>query len=412
MAKNFDPRKILRGIANPLLQEFFQQRGELANVPWDELTETDIEPVVQAWQQLPEPRRREVQAVLQDVNELADERGLSVLTEELRWRSPDQLSGFNTLEGRADRAMWVYLYARKAFDEAAIFARADALAGGRYWNRREGLPRQPIVATPELTARISASLSEFYRKSQLRGFYCNVEPYTRANGAEYFFAYLDDYPDRKLVFDQSNTLVARSERYVFENVFVITPAEGALETYARGGRKVLVPLQEAFCRGVYGVDVAMAALRKPPYRLDHLLDPNFQFITDPRDDVAEVRITRIRLEPRNAPMRYIEVKADLKGNRADIFQMLDYYMDIRNVPLERYRVCQIGFRITFVNNGRGRPKTLSFNVGYPDSCDLKSQTDEKRAVGERCLKLWRIVNDGSTGDDLGELRLAGASAIA
>ena len=38
MAKPFDPRKVLKHIANPLLREFFvEKRGELGDVPWGEL---------------------------------------------------------------------------------------------------------------------------------------------------------------------------------------------------------------------------------------------------------------------------------------------------------------------------------------------------------------------------------------
>lgn len=48
MAKPFNPRRILKQIANPLLREFFVvRRGELSDVPWDSLTEHKIEPVFQ-----------------------------------------------------------------------------------------------------------------------------------------------------------------------------------------------------------------------------------------------------------------------------------------------------------------------------------------------------------------------------
>ena len=54
MAKAFDPRKVLKQIANPLLRAFFERRGELTEIAWDELTEHKIEPVFEAWQALPE----------------------------------------------------------------------------------------------------------------------------------------------------------------------------------------------------------------------------------------------------------------------------------------------------------------------------------------------------------------------
>lgn len=393
MAKHFDPRKVLRQISNPLLKEFFDRRGELRNVAWEELTETRIEPVFEAWQQLPERPRKEVQVTLQDVVELADERGLSVLAEEVKLRCPEREAEFNSWDGRADRAMWVYLNVPEAFEEAALFARADALAAGRYWIKRNGLPRQQLTVSAQTTAELQGALTGFYWPTQMRGCHCRVEHYTRANGAEYFFAYLDDYPDNHLVFDDDGQVEKRSDRYAFENVFVFTPDDGALELFARGGRKVNAALQEAFCQSVLGVDAGDTDPLKPAYQLDHLLDENFPLRTDPADHVAEARIVRLRLEPKAAPLSYIELKADPKGHPSEIFQMLAHYCSTQNVSPGRVRVRQVSFRVTFMQDGVGRPKTLSFNVSSPDSCDLKSKTDDMRTVGERCLKLWRITGD-------------------
>lgn len=393
MAKHFDPRKVLRQISNPLLKEFFDRRGELHDVAWEELTETRIEPVFQAWQQLPERPRKEVQVTLQDVVELADERGLSVLAEEVKLRCPEREAEFNGWDGRADRAMWVYLHVPEAFEEAALFARADALAAGRYWIKRNGLPRQQLTVSNATTSRLQAALTGFYWPTQMRGCHCRVEHYTRASGAEYFFAYLDDYPDNHLVFDDQGQVEKRSDRYAFENVFVFAPAEGALELFARGGREVNAALQEAFCRSVLGVDAGDTDPLRPAYQLDHLLDENFPLRTDPADRVADARIMRLRLEPKAAPLSYIELKADPKGHPSEIFQMLAHYCNTHNVSPGRVRVRQASFRLTFMHDGVGRPKTLSFNVSCPDSCDLKSKTDDMRTVGERCLKLWGITGD-------------------
>lgn len=393
MAKQFDPRKVLRQISNPLLKQFFDRRGELGDVQWDELTETKIEPVFEAWQQMPEQQRKEVQVTLQDIVELADERGISAIAEEIRLRCPGREAEFQSWEGRADRAMWVYLNAPAAFEEAALFARADALAAGRFWVKRNGLPRQALNLANGTVGKLQGALTGFYWPTQMRGCHCRVEHYTRANGVEYFFAYLDDYPDNHLVFDDDGQVEKRSDRYAFENVFVFTPEDGALELFARGGRKVNAALQEAFCQSVLGVDAGDTDPLKPAYQLDHLLDENFLLRTDPADRVADARIVRLRLEPKAAPLSYIELKADPKGHASEIFQMLAHYCDAQNVAPARMRVRQATFRLKFMHDGVGRPKTLTFSVSCPDSCDLKSKTDDMRAVGERCLKLWEITRD-------------------
>jgi hypothetical protein len=393
MAKDFDPRKVLKQISNFQLRAFFAARSELEDVPWDELKETAIEPVFEAWQELPPAERLEVQVILQDINQPADPRGLNVLVEEVSWRCPERMEEFNAWEGRADRAMWVYLNVREAFDEAAMFSRADALAAGRYWIKRDDLPRDTLTVTPATKSDLAAALRGFYWPTQMRGSCCTVEHYTRANGAEYFFAYLDDYPDKKLVFSDAGEVEPRSERYAFENVFVFTPPEGALELFARGGKKVWAPLQVAFCRAVLGVEVDAVDPLKPAYQLDHLLDANFPLRTNPTDGVADARIIRMRLEPKAAPMSYIELKADWKGHPTEIYQMLDHYLDEHNAPVSAFRLRQAGFRLTLISDGRSKPKPLPFNVSCPNTCDLKSQPDELRAIGERCLKLWGVSGD-------------------
>jgi hypothetical protein len=107
LAKPFDPRKVLKQIANPLLREFFvEQRGELLKVPWDELTEYKIEPVFEAWQELDEAKQLEVQILLRDIHELADHRGVAALVELVRQRCPEHAAEFEAQGGEADKAMW------------------------------------------------------------------------------------------------------------------------------------------------------------------------------------------------------------------------------------------------------------------------------------------------------------------
>ena len=55
-------------------------------------------------------------------------------------------------------------------------------------------------------------------------------------------------------------------------------------------------------------------------------------------------------------------------------------------------VKQAGFQLQFLGDGTRKQKTMTFNVSCTNSCDLKSKPDEMREIGERCLKLWGIVD--------------------
>ena len=392
MAKQFDPRKVLRDVSNGLLRDLFAQRGVIKDMPWDEMDETHVEPVFEGWQKMPERERLAVQVILQDVNELAGERGLNVLVEEVQRWAPERVSELAALEGRHDKAMWMYINLPEAFDEAAMFARADALAAGRYWVKRNSLPKKDIVADEKTRTALADALTEYYWPTQMRGQHCSVEHYRRANGAEYFFAYLDDYPDSHIVFDDAGQMQKRSDRYAFTNVFAYCPQDGALELFAKGGKKVIAPLQTLFCKAVLDEEVETAATAESAYQLDHLKNRSMPLPTDPADRVAEIQVRSLHLEIVGSPRRRITLDADPQGHRGDIYQMIERYLNSESLPLSKLRVVHAKFCLTFMHEGKSRAKKLTFNIGR-NSCNLKSKTDEMRAIGERCLKLWGIVND-------------------
>ena len=390
MAKIFDPKKVLKRTSKALRQQLFTERFPLAGVPWDGLSETDVEPIFQAWQRLPDAERNDVQVLLQDFNDLSEERGLCVLAEEVRARCPDRAAEFAALEARCDRPLWVYLNVPDAFEKAALFARADTLAAGRYWVKRNSLPRQATAFTQELKKAVEVALTGYYWPTQMRGRYCFIEHLQRANGAEYFFAYLDDYPDKRFVYEDSGKMVRRSDRYAFTNVFVVNPNEGSLEMFAKGGWKVQEPLQAAFCKAMFGRDIDPADPLEPAYQLDHLLHPAYVFRTDAADRVAEAKIIRMRLFECDDPDQYFEVGVGPKCDAQAIHRKLARHLAGLDMPAAKFRVKHVTFRLTFMSDGQRRADTLTFHVAWPKHCDLKSKREGRREVGERCLKLWEV----------------------
>ena len=220
MSRAFDPKKVLKHISNPLLREFFDRRGELRDVPWNDLTEHRIDPVFDAWQALPDSTANEVQCILREVHALASERGTKALAEVIAEHLPGRKDDFAAIESQHDKAMWSYLHAPKLFDMASVFAEADGLEAGNQWKTRNGLPRGPIDVTPGRIAAFEDEVKAYFSTRELRGRHCHVAHHSRPCGTEYFFAYLDDYPDRDMVFvEGSDVPVPRSVRSAFQVVF-------------------------------------------------------------------------------------------------------------------------------------------------------------------------------------------------
>jgi hypothetical protein len=394
MSKQFDLRKQLKTHDNRLLQELFAGQAAMDEVPWSTLRAHDIEPIVSAWEELGD-HRRNFQVILQDVNELADPRGQRVLLEELDWRSPERLTTFQSLKSPADKALWAYLHARDAFDEAAIFARADALRNGQFANRWNGLPKRPIDIDDSTIVALQDEVRSYYWKKELRGEVCRVHHYRRMGDADFFFAYLPDWPDKQLIFDADHNLTPREESYAFSNVFVYHPADGAVELIAKGGKKVHLPLRKAFCRAVLGIEVGDDEPIRVTYSLDHLIDPSFAFTTEPEDGIAAVRLRRLRVVPKiSVPaIEYPELKFKEHATRAEVLHAIERLLSAFNLNRSQVEVAHVGIQLQFMSDGHRKPKTMTFHVSHPNTCDLKSRPDEMRVVGERCLKRWGVLRD-------------------
>lgn len=392
MAKSFDLRKQLKLHDNALLRRLFTGQEAMVAVSWDELQQREVEPIATAWEQMGDARQH-FQVILQDVNELADQRGQKVLLEEIEWRCPDKLSAFSELKSPADKALWAYLEAREAFDQAAIFARAEALRNGQFANRWNSLPKEEITVTDEIIGALQEEVRSYYWHKELRGEVCRVHHYKRMGDADFFFAYLPDWPDKQLIFDADQNLTPREESYAFSNVFVYHPSDGAVELIAKGGKKVQLRLRQAFCRAVLGLEVDDDDPIRATYELDHLLDPAFAFTTEPEDRIAAVRLRRLRLVPRIAipAIEYPELKFKEQASRTEVLHAVDQLLGAFGLNRSQVAVTQASFQLLFMSDGVHRPKTLTFNVSRPNTCDLKSKPDDMRVIGERCLHRWGVL---------------------
>jgi hypothetical protein len=395
LAKAFDPRKLLKDISNPLLGEFFERRGELIDMPWDELKQTEMEDVFHAWQELPDQQRKQVQVILQDLAELSEPRGLKVIVEEVNRHCPERLAEVMALEARLDKAMWFHLNMPEVFEETALFARADSMSNGRYAVRRNGLPTCEFCVTHDKTEALQLALQDHYWPTEMRGRHCKVNYYPRGELSHYFFAYLDDWPDRQLVFEDDGELEPRSERYAFSNMFVFCPTDGSLELIAAGGQDVHFPLQRAFCQTMLGIDVGPADPWRPVYKLGILLDHGFQYPTNPTDRIKLARLARIRVDPisNSREIDYLDIKFSSRTTRQQWLAIIDRTLECNDLTPATVVVKQASFQLIFMPNAQGREKKMTFNVSVPNTCNLKDRPDEQRLAGEHCLQLWGILDD-------------------
>ncbi len=392
MTIQYDPRRLLKQIPNTLLKLFFDSHGGLEGIDWDSLGEHDVDPVIEAIAQLPEGRGKAIQVALHDIHDLSDETGFGTrsLAEEIQRQLPERAGEFEAMTGRAERAMWTLVNAPQAFQLARLVADADMKSTGRYWVTTNSLPKKPIDATPELRDALAMRVAAFFQNKELRGRHFCVHAHERAGGAQYFFVRLADYPDAPLVFGPDGKERRGEEWRTFEVVFVHCPADGTLSMYAQGGQPVYEALQRIFCETVLEMKAVRFERKRRTYRLDHLLWPERNLRTATDDRVATVEITSVRLRPLGTNGDEDIILNVPAGESLD--ETLRKRLNPVETPLRSLRLHGARFRLTFLPEAGKTPKTFTFGVGGPNSCDLKGARDERRIIGERCLRLWGVTD--------------------
>jgi hypothetical protein len=389
MVQQFNPKRVLRQISNPLLKEFFERQGHPLDVDWDRLSNTQVDDIFDAWQRLPDAQRKAVEIAFHDVHEMADEDGTRVIIEEGQYHGEDLAPLLEPMESRYDKALWTFMNRPTVWDAAVRFAKADSLSGGRSWIKRGNVPAEngPMFDAETLLA-FQEAVSAFYRDRQGRGHHCKVEYFPRGRDHHYFFVYLSDYADTYINFDDAGHFQRTPERRAFEIVFAYDSASSTLEMYAKGGKKVIEPLQQMFSMIILGAPLEPEEPGVQAYQLNGLMERDFAFPTDPEDGIEDVVLRSLRLSILGRRRGRITLEPDPNDGRDRIYEMLEDDLNRRRLPKSILHVTKA--TLNFKLNGNGHGRSLTFNITYPNGCDLKSKRDDQRLLGEKYLKRWGI----------------------
>jgi len=388
----FDFLATVKQIDPAIREQLFSAWPALKQLEWSAMRKKrSVEPLARAVQLLAADDKRSIHLLLRTCLGLKQACGLKVLLEELQEKHPDLVGVWGNITGRLDRVVWTYLNARDAFEEAVIFARADHLSMTRSWHRWTGVPYQDFVASDARIAALRQALIS-HHDGQLRGTHCEIHHYTRKNSAEYFFAYLPDWPDKFLVFNRSGELETLDLPTAFSILFVFLPATGALEMIAPGDQTTLATLRHAFYEVMTQTSVPEADPDRPAFELDHLLEDTFTFAAPGVVEVEAVGATRLLVCPRvdGHDIEGLQLRITRGTTWPRVLARLDAMLVSMDLIRQQVTVEEIWIKIKCVTEGDKRARTLPITI-TPRACNLKSQDeDDLRVIGERCLQAWRI----------------------
>lgn len=395
MAKQYSRRTFLRQTPNELIKQYFDDRKIELSVDWDAMTETAIDTLADALDALDDPVLRRVDSDFSMVMQLACGKGAQAIIEEASLWNQDWSEQFAEMHNDYERAMWTFLNEPRRFEAAGAFHEMDRYAFN--WHRFVGF-RLEVQTDEAAMHEFADALASHYRR-QGRGRHCHVDVYRRVEPERYcFFAYPEDAASTDLGYDDAGRFQRRPRQSAFEVIFVYRPEDGTIELHARGDKRQKEALAEIFCIHALGLVGLPDEDGREPFKLAVLKDPTFEFRCDSADRVQSVDVRLMRLDlpfdrHKGSSRRItLEAKSTQDAPRA-LYGLIreainSLHVDIDDVQIGKAKLC-----FTFRPVGNERPKTLTFEIGYPDRCTLKD--DHHDQIARKYLTEWGIARNES-----------------
>lgn len=389
MARHYAPKAVLRHLPLHLIRSFLATGPIAVGPDWHALADGDVNALYAAWRDLPPGHRESVELMLRQVHEMASEAAVRGMIAEARHRGHEVADDLAELDGHHAKALWVLIHHGPSFHVARQLL-AAAFPNGRFWNLTTGFGGAPYLATQAALQELRGAVSALYRE-QGRGHRCTSEEYER-DGCLYVFLYLDDYTHTHTAHDPRGTLTRSPLRPAFEVVYVYSPLRGTLDLFARGDAQFRDELLDRFCRTVLHRPTPFGATGRRSYRLSGLTDRAFPMPIDPALGMLGAAVRRLRLTMVDDLTQFVTLET--KANSpTSVYDMLDRHFPRPQFPRHTLLVNQVTFTVRHCPVGSERVRTVSFDVSYPNACNLKSLPHDQREIGEWCLRRWGILND-------------------
>ena len=118
---------------------YFQYTHNVLNeIAFDELKETEVESIFQAFTALPPEQQAEIEAEFQEIDSVACQGGVTALTDEadFHW-DEDFIEAITKIDGFYGKSMWAFLEHPKYWAGATLFLHSDNISDSLWKKRNE-----------------------------------------------------------------------------------------------------------------------------------------------------------------------------------------------------------------------------------------------------------------------------------
>lgn len=357
-------------------------------VNWNDAQDV-VQPLLQAVDKMTNDQLALLKIDAERIDTMTDETGQTALLTVV-----DDYTAYETLKSAYDRALWVFLRDKKAFQQAEDIRFADEYRLGRDWDGFLVPQNLPVSRDPISLEEFKQAVIALFKTSG--NIKVEIFDRTRANLDDeessliQVMVYREDLPASYLAFEKDD-LVTKVIRPVQEVAFTYDGSSGELEVVAKSRecREGLVKIFAAALLKTALDDAARVPMKR--YEISKLLQP-FNFETDADDGIESVAVTLLKLKPYESA-RKVTLEVPPKNSKS-IYDVSREWFDAHDPLRCGFLLAQVRLSIRFKPDAFNvRGKTLPVKITWPNGCDLKSRTEKERLIGEKYLKRWGIQQE-------------------
>ena len=377
----YNPMTVIRQTSRTMLKAFFAEQKCLECL---DFTEDKLYEIQEAFRALPDRVLRRVELVMRHVFNFAGSESVMIrLMDEAQQRGINIADELDSLTSRYDKAFYIYLHHRDLWERTCVFAQVDML-GSRHWTRCPNLPK--ITPRTDAAARLEMGkqISAFFWQKQVRGKKYLIEYQKRTGNLHYFFVYLSDYANSYEAWSEHGCeLERRDESRAINMVFAYDEHFGTLDTYNLGGVAVARVLQRIFCDTILQYELIDEQILKSAFQIDRLKYRKNQPMPMPEIGVMRVRISCFDFAYAGVGQkRRHRITIDDAPNDDEIYEVMEHDLNRDHVPLNLVNVRFVRLLLDIELDGEKRKMVIELTS---NSCNLKSNVDELRLIGEKFI---------------------------
>ena len=367
MQQSFNIKRFFRRAPKPWLRRHFQASGALSTFNWSPVKPSNVQLLVDAWDQLNEDMQGRMLEEFTQITLLATPTGKVQIIDEAAFHGKQLHAELEKLMGFYECAYWTFFEHPDCWRGAVRFAQSDGKSR-RSWRKRVNMPALGRTSTAADGEALGAAIVRLFRHKEARGQHCVVEQYRR-NNREYYFAYAQDHKQTSLEY-AAGQMTNRPHRPAFEIIFIHDDGQRTLSIWHEGRKDRIQDLQVAFARAVIGCEIPAESPRDDRvYDLDLFLDQRFVF--EPRAELGIARAEVRQMDVRVGGSQPYKIGVELGTTTPSYVLYAPIRAMLDNVPRTMRHVIRVRIAVEFEQSADGdRLTPCTFDVRTPNSCNL------------------------------------------